>query len=246
METAAAALRVTHIFAATLSLLLLAVPLVARKGDKLHKQVGWAWVIAMTVVIGTGTVIALLTLAWPLAMRPSVAPERARTFGLFLLLVGAMTASSVWHGLRAIVRKRAPSASRHPIDIGLPSLALALALFVLGLGVTRGSVLHSVFGAGAAILTGGHLRFALQALPSKMAWWYGHMSGMLSAVIAALTAFAVSGLPRYLTIPDRLGYLPWIVPGLVLGPTLALWQRYYRNRFEPAAIPRGARRERAA
>lgn len=238
MESVASVLRGTHIIAAMLSLLLLGVPLVARKGATLHKRVGWAWVAAMVVVIITGTAIALLTIGWPAVMRPGAPVERARSFALFLLLVGAMTASSVWHGIRAIGRKHAPAPSRHPIDIGLPLVAVALALFVAGQGLLRGSILFSVFGLGAATLTAGHLRFAWRALPSKMAWWYGHMSGMLTAVIAALTAFAVSGLQRYLSIPPSLGFLPWIAPGVVLAPVLALWQRYYRNRFERPARPR--------
>jgi hypothetical protein len=239
MENVASVLRGIHIVAAILSLLLLGVPLVAKKGAKLHKRIGWAWVVVMAFVVVTGTAIALLTIAWPAAMRPGVSAERARTFGLFLLLVGAMTASSVWQGIRAIGRKYAPSASRHPFDRGLPAAALALAIFVTVLGLARGSILFSVFGLGAATLTAGHLRFAWRPLlPSKMAWWYGHMSGMLTAVIAALTAFAVSGLQRFVTVPATLAFLPWIAPGLLLAPVLAFWQRYYRKRFEPAARSR--------
>ncbi len=241
METAASVLRATHIVAAIASLLILGVPLAARKGSRLHKRVGWVWVASMVVAIVTGTAISILTLAWPAAMRPTVSPERARTFGLFLLLVGAMSASSIWQGIRAIGRKHAPAASHHPVDIGLPALTIAIATFVLALGLTRGSVLLSVFGVGAALLTAGHLRFAWRPLPSKMAWWYGHMNGMLSAVIAAVTAFAVAGLQRFVTIPAALAFLPWIVPGVVLGPALSIWQRYYRNRFEPAGGARDGR-----
>jgi hypothetical protein len=231
MESVGTVLRVVHITAAIGSFALLGVPLVAKKGGALHRRVGWAWTIAMAIVIATGAVISSLTLAWPTVMRPDLDPDAARRAGLFLLLIGAMSASAVWQGIRAIARKRSPAASRHPVDIGLPAAVIVLAAVVLVLGLVKGSILLSVFGAGAAFLTAGHLRFAWRPLPSKMAWWYGHMNGMLGAVIAAVTAFSVSGLRRFVDVPDAIAFLPWILPGVVLGPAFGAWQRYYRRRF---------------
>ena len=68
------------------------------------------------------------------------------------------------------------------------------------------------------------------------------MNGMLGAVIVAITAFSIAGLQRWLTIPRALSFIPWIAPGLLLGPASGLWQRYYRARFgdagpKPSATP---------
>lgn len=240
MENVASALRIVHLVAASASLLVLGVPLVAKKGGALHRRVGWIWVAIMTVAIVTGLAIAAAALAWPAVMRPGVDPGRVRTFNLFLLLVGAMSASAVWQGVRATGRKRSPVGSRHPVDVGLPALAIALGLVVVALGIARASVLFCAFGLGSIALTSGHLRFAWRPLPSKMAWWYGHMNGMLGAVIVTITAFAIAGMRRFVTVPESLGWMPWIVPGVVLGPALAMWQRYYRERFgEGRATMRG-------
>ena len=98
-----------------------------------------------------------------------------------------------------------------------------------------------MFGVGASLLAAGHVRFAIRPLPSKMAWWYGHMNGMLGAVIMAITAFSIAGLQRWVTIPRALSFIPWIAPGLLLGPAFGSWQRYYRARFGDAGPkPRAA------
>lgn len=236
MESVATILKGLHIVAASASLLILVIPLVAKKGGALHRRVGWIWAATMVVSIASGIAMSLLAIALPAAMRPGVSPATVRTWNLFLLLVGGMSASAVWQGVRAIGRKRSAAASRHPMDIGLPAGVIALAGVVLGLGVMRGHVLSILFGLGAAFLALGHLRFAWRPLPSKMAWWYGHMNGMLGAVIVAITAFAIAGLQRWITIPRVVAFIPWIAPGLLLGPVSAFWQRYYRARFGDRGI----------
>jgi hypothetical protein len=170
-------------------------------------------------------------IAAPALIRPDANPAELRVAGLFLSLIGMMTASAIWQGLRAIGRKHAALASRHPIDVGLPSFVMLLGLGVLVLGATERSVLFVFFGITAAFVAGEHLLFAIRPLPSKMAWWYGHMNGMLGAVIAAITAFAIFGLRRVMPLPDEIAFLPWIAPPLLLSPLFALWVRYYRRRF---------------
>ena len=46
-----------------------------------------------------------------------------------------------------------------------------------------------------------------------------------------MTAFSVAGLHRFVDVPDAIAFLPWILPGAVLGPAFGAWQRYYRRRF---------------
>jgi len=231
MYTLFSVIRVLHILAASSSLLLLIVPLVAAKGSPIHRRAGWAWVITMAFVVATGLGISIGYLAAPTTFHPGGDPSAVRNAGLFLSLLGMMTASAVWQGVRAIGRKRAPAGSRHPIDLGLPSLVVLLGLGVLALGATQRSLLLAFFGITAAFVAGEHLLFAVRPLPSKMAWWYGHMNGMLGAVIAAITAFSIAGLRRMLPLPTEIAFLPWIAPPLLLSPLFTMWVRYYRRQF---------------
>ena len=66
-----------------------------------------------------------------------------------------------------------------------------------------------------------------------MHWWFEHMRSMLGACIAATTAFLVVNA-------NRLGFetfslVVWLAPTIIGIPTIAIWTRYYRHKFAPAA-----------
>lgn len=230
MEFAYQALRVGHIAVATLSLVALVPPLVAKKGGALHRQAGKVFVVAMTLTALTGIAIAATWLAGPTAGK--------RASAVFLFVVGAQTLSSIRHGLRALALRNKPAAAAKmfPLDVALHSILAASALALFAFAALAKSPLFFVFAAIGLFIGASHLHRTIVPPRERMGWWYEHMSGMLTAVVGAITAFSVVGAGRAFgaLLPDAWRIVPWIAPPLVLVPSFQAWIRYYRRRFGDA------------
>ena len=59
------------------------------------------------------------------------------------------------------------------------------------------------------------------------------MSSMLGSCIAATTAFLVVNASRLGF--ETFGFVVWLAPTIIGIPTIAIWTRYYRHKFAPAA-----------
>ena len=209
-------------------------PLIAKKGGRVHARSGWVFVVAMGISALTGLVMAGSWIAIPDVIKPGRSAETVRDNGVFLGSLALLTASAVWHGVRAIHRKRSQKGSRHPVDVGISALQLLAGLGLSIIGIGRSSVLFIAFGALCMLVASEQLYFTTRPLSSKMAWWYAHMGQMLGAVVAAVTAFTVLNAGRWLqgVIPDSFAFIPWLAPALIVVPLAQMWIRYYRRRFE--------------
>src|SRR5262245_42181169 len=181
-------IRYLHIAAAVVGLGVLAVPLIAKKGGRVHVKVGWTWTIAMTVTAVSGMIIALF---WLLD-----GSERRQSFALFLGFIGLFTLIALRRGISAVARKESPEARGGWSAIALPAIVVAAAIALGVFGVMRGSVLFMFFAVLGVLTAGSDIRFVRTPLPTRMSWWYEHMTGMLVATIAALTAFVVFNAQR--------------------------------------------------
>lgn len=230
--------RLAHIVFASVGLLALLPPLISRKGGRLHRRAGMAFVAAMTAAAVTGNALAGAWIAAPQVFRASIDSASARHAGVFLLLVGSMTLSAMWQGMRALARRRSPrtTAYQRVVDLGLPAVVILGALFVLSLGIASGTVLFVLFAPIGLLVGGTNFKLAWAPARERMGWWYGHMSGMLTATISAVTAFAVVGAgPRLATLlPAGMRWVVWVGPPMVLAPLFQLWIRYYRRKFGDA------------
>ena len=63
-----------------------------------------------------------------------------------------------------------------------------------------------------------------------MAWWYSHMTRMLSAYIATVTAFSVVNF-KFLPPVAR-----WLWATVVGTVGIIIWTRYYRKKFGGASL----------
>src|SRR6266849_3540931 len=81
-------------------------------------------------------------------------------------------------------------------NLGLPTLLLVSSAAISLYGLHLGSILFTVFGAIGFLSSGSQLFYWLRPPQSRMHWWFAHMSGMVGASIATLTAFVVVNAPR--------------------------------------------------
>ncbi|PRQ08531.1 hypothetical protein [Enhygromyxa salina] len=232
-----------HAAAGLLSLVVLAIPLVAKKGGQLHRRAGWVFTIAMAVVALTGLGLALAWALVPLQVKPldadasaeriAAATRSLRAFGLFFATIGLMSGAAVWHGISAIRINKAQTARATFVIIDHLAWALlglfGLALLLLGLRVSM--PLFSLFGALALFNAVSDARFLLRPPNRKSAWLIRHLQAMLGGATVAITAFAVLVLRRYLDPSGGFQLAFWLVP-VAFGTfgTIA-WTRIWQRRL---------------
>lgn len=227
--------RVLHLVGGAVGLALVPIPLLTKKGGKVHKTVGKVFVIAMTIASWSGLAMALTWLLAPLTFRPTGSdadPMVVRASGLFLGTIALITLGGLQQLLRAPKRKRESAPAPSVFDRALPLVTAISGVATAATGILFGRGLLIGFGALAVFAGISDLRFVLRPLPSRMGWWYQHMSGAMVTVIAALTAFLVFGGRRLLgeIVPEDVRWIFWIAPALVIVPATELWIRRYKRR----------------
>lgn len=228
--------RVLHLVGGAVGLLLVPIPLLTKKGGKLHKSVGKVFVVAMTIASWSGLAMAITWLVAPLTFRPAGSdadPMAVRASGLFLGTIALITLGGLQQLVRAPKRKRETAPAPSTFDRALPLVTAIAGVATAATGLLFGRGLLIGFGALAVFAGISDLRFVLRPLPSRMSWWYQHMSGAMVTVIAALTAFLVFGGRRWLAdlVPADFRWVFWIAPALVVVPATQLWIRRYQRRF---------------
>jgi len=199
----------THIGAGVLALVAGGVALATEKGGRRHRRAGRGYVGAMAVVVAT--------------VVPLFAFEQS-FFRTFLLLVAVFSGYFAFSGYRALARTRPsdePTAADWAGAVVVAGACLALGAWgvaVLAGGDTFGVVM-AVFGAIGLALGAADLRaFAAGA---DRAWLVNHLSRMVGAYIATVTAVSVVNLG---TAP---AVVAWLWPTAVGVPLIWYWQAEY-------------------
>jgi uncharacterized membrane protein len=219
---------VLHIVAGSVALASMLIPVLSRKGGRLHRRAGWVFVTAMAAV----SVTALLLSGARLFLDPR---PQARDMGFFLLAVSLLTGNAVSTGVRVLRFKTRTTPHLHWWDTGLPAVLTMFSLALGAFGAWRGQALFIAFAIIGLLSGGGALRYWLRIPTSRMHWWYEHMGAMLGGCIAATTAFLVVNA-------GNLGLWPlvaWLSPSIVGTPATIIWTAYYRRRFSASPSPRG-------
>jgi len=215
-----------HIAGGSAALLSMLIPLVTKKGGQSHRRAGWVFVWGMSVV----SITALLLAGTRWATDPT---PRGRDAGAFLFFVSILTATSVSGGVRVLRAKTRTARHRHLWDLGLPALLTASSIAAAAHGLSTGNYRFMAFSAIGLFAGGGHLAYWMTPPTHPMHWWFEHMSSMLAACIAATTAFLVVNANNLGMATFSL--VVWLTPSIIGVPAIAIWTRYYRRKFAPAA-----------
>jgi hypothetical protein len=215
-----------HIIAGGIMLLLgLVLIVMPGKGMLRHKQVGRAFVAMTTIVVLTAVIVISFFRFTP-----------------FLLAIAVLSAYFCFTGVRVFSRKR-PGMAR-PIDWVGAGIAGLSGLGLLGYAIwvisstdsTVLGMLSAVFGIFLMSLSLSDIRdFRRTSYKDKMWWWYHHMSNMLGAWIASLTAFLVQNGDVLFPGMDS-AWLLWVAPGVIGGVAISSWVGKFRKKFEGREI----------
>lgn len=218
-----------HVIAGTLAL---ASGLVAmsygKKGGKVHNFSGQIFYWAMFFVFIT-TILFFV-----------IYPEKLKY--QFFLTIGIVSFYPSWSGKRMLSMKKGLVPTWYDkfggFLIGLSGLVMITYGFYGFLNPAQfGGLqyLFLVFGIVSLLNSYGDLKYYLnfQTAP-KMHWFFAHGGKMMGAYSAAITAFCVNIVPRYL--PDNFptyGYLiTWIAPGVIIGVIANIILKRYKIKFK--------------
>ena len=215
-----------HIAAGSVSLASMFVPLLTRKGGRVHRRAGWVFVGGMTIVSLTAVTLCVARLV----NDPTAAGREAAAF---LFFVAILTAAGVSAGVRVLQVKNRSTPHTNPWDLGLAATLVLASVGMAAWGLAIGRNLFVAFSLIGLGTGGSQLAYWLRTPTHRMHWWFQHMGAMLGSCIAATTAFLVVN-------SGRLGFQTfalavWLTPTVIGVPTIALWSAYYRRRFAPVA-----------
>ncbi|MBO8171973.1 MAG: DUF2306 domain-containing protein [Bacillaceae bacterium] len=218
--------RYLHIVSGFIALLIFWIPVVTRKGGKIHNRAGWLYVIAMYLV----ALSALYMAIWRIFFNPGV-DQTFRAFSIFLIFIAILSASTAWYGIRVLRFKNRKHRHTHPVDLGF-SLALLLSGIMVSIyGFIISFPLLAYFPIVGIFLGVSQLKYWISVPYKKVHWIYEHLASMLGCSIATITAFTVFGAPRLLGV-STVHMLVWFLPTILLTPVIIGFSIYYRRKFE--------------
>jgi uncharacterized membrane protein len=183
--------------------------MMTKKGSLWHKRFGSAFFYAMMAVAASAFIL------WTLGSQ------------LFLMLLAVFSFYLAFSGYRAVKIKNGP-AEKIDWSVAGAALVAGISLVVLGaLNLFRGESFGYVtlaLGAGCAVSAARDLwRFARPVI-DKQAWLINHLTKMLGAYIATVTA--VSAVNFHLLPP----VWRWLWPTIIIAPFIFMWVRRYKMR----------------
>lgn len=233
-----------HIALGAVALLLYWLPVIARKGSKLHINAGKAFYYTMLVVSSSGIVMSLMGLYDPIAIytagRQMSAEQVQRMlvwrvpFSQFLLLLSLLTWVTVRHAIGVLQAKSDRAMLRRWFYQGPVLLLFPTALYVAYQGITVGMPLLIIF-AVVSLITATTISFYVyKAEIQPRAWIIEHFSSMVGSGIAVYTAFFAAGGRRMLAeiLSGQWQLVSWLAAPVIGLTALILLTGYYKRKYK--------------
>ncbi|MGG7621663.1 DUF2306 domain-containing protein [Bacillus coreaensis] len=217
--------RILHIAAGFLALILFWIPLVTKKGGKVHNKVGWVYVFAMAFVSFSAFYMGCYRVLFD-----ETADATKVSFSWFLIFISILSGATCWYGIRVLRFKKRKERHRSWIDLFVSSLLLISGIGIAWYGFKIGTSLITYFPLLGVFLGGSQLYYWLRKPVKNMHWLFEHLSGMIACSISTVTAFTVFGAPRLLNIPSSSLFL-WFLPTVILVPVLILFTIKYEKKY---------------
>lgn len=213
MEEAIKILIYIHAFFGGIGLITGVGSIIVRKGSLFHKRLGKVFSYSMII----SSLISLLVARLP------------NHENLFLFLIGIFTIYLVLAGNRALTLKKKSKIKADRTDKTISGVMFIVSITMMVIGVLgsiqniENSVLYLFFGVFGTFLTIRDFQTFKSFTKNKSAWLKSHLSRMIGALIASVTAFMVAGLNiRALII--------WILPTILGTGYIIYWSRKLKTK----------------
>lgn len=222
MDLFAKLLLITHVIAGFTCLTTGLLAIVLRKGGRGHAITGQVFFWSM-VYVNVSAILHILTVR----------------FIPFLLVVAIFSFYHIFTGYRVLFRKKPGEQTWFDWAGALISVVAGLGLIAYGFTMLSKSlplfIMCAAFGTATFYWAARDIRWFLkpELLTDKMWWFYHHMSAMIGAYIAAVTAFTVNAGSEIIASTSW-GWLLWFLPAVILGTLSGVWKRRYKRQFAGA------------
>jgi uncharacterized membrane protein len=198
------------------------VPMIAKKGGRVHNMTGRWYFWAMFGVFVT-TILMF-------SMKPT------KLMLQFFLAVSVASFYQTFTGYRALLGKK-QGGYPMPLDrfAAWTSLIFGFACFGYAgycFGILNNTSLGILFTFFSVVCAGNAFRdlrtFYGYATPQKMHWFFTHIGRMVASYGATLTAFLVN-MSRF--FPEWTYLIIWILPGMLSALVSIYWIRSYKKRM---------------
>ena len=228
MESITKILLTTHVTAGSLSLILFWLPVITKKGGKLHNRIGVIYLYAMWIVVVTAFLLSIKNLY--------VGNYISAGFLGFLTI---LTSAPLWYAKAILNHKKGISKGYFYIFKTLHML-----IFVSGVGLVVWAVSLKVQGAAILMLVFGILGMTTfsdafgeyEKIQTREKWIITHLRGMLTTGIAAYTAFFAFGGSRFFAniLIDQWMVIPWVLPSIMGAFGIRYWRLRYTKKPKAA------------
>ena len=233
-----------HIALGAVALLLYWLPVIARKGSKLHINAGKVFYYLMLIVSGSGIVMSLMGLYDPVSIytagkqMTAAQIERMLVWRIplsqFLLLLSLLTWVTVRHAMGVLRAKSDRRMLRRWFYQGPVLLLVPTALYVAYQGITVGMPLLIIFAIVSLITATTISLYVYKAEVTPRAWIIEHFSAMVGAGIAVYTAFFAAGGRRVLSqwLPGEWQLVSWLAAPVIGITAMLLLTGYYKRKYK--------------
>lgn len=171
-----------HVLSGSLALITAIIAMVTKKGGRLHRKSGKAFLFLITIVIVTGLI--------------GVFVFQVNTF---LLVITLLSGYQAFSGYRIIINK---SNTVKILDVFVALITLSSGIYFLYYFKSIGMIwapiiIYSTVGTLFAIVAYDFLRYLIPKNRYKKLWLYEHIYKMVAAFTALLSAFVGTVFPQY-------------------------------------------------
>lgn len=189
---------IVHAFFGGLGLIAGMGSVITKKGSTVHKRFGMAFTVSMLI----SCVLSLVVASMP------------NHINSFLLMMGVFTIYMVVTGNRALLYKPHLKSQASFIDYFFSAVMLAWSVFMVIRGISTFftehviDILPLIFGSIGMSLSRQDFKFYKSFQTSKTAWLTKHITKMMGAFIASITAFIVAGIGIH-------SLIAWLLPTVI-------------------------------
>lgn len=229
-----------HVLCGILSLGAGLVAMLANKGSKVHNRAGVVFYWSMFMIFVTTSIFFVL---YPTNLKYQ-----------FFLGIGIVSFYPNWSGKRMLTMKKGSDSRTVQ-----PTLADKIGAWLIGFsgvsmlaygayltmnppkGFGELNILFFIFGIVSILNAYGDLKLYLGFVKAeKIHWFFAHAGKMMGAYTAAITAFCVNIVPRFMpeNTPSFVFILTWTAPGIILGIISARIIKKNKTKFKISEKPR--------